>query len=68
MIQWGHDRIATAKAKRNWKALPPDFERDAVRFTFEAIKPHFCKHREIKQRIAASKAMTFEELEAAART
>jgi hypothetical protein len=65
MIQWGHDKVAAAKAKRAWKALPPQFEQDAVRFAFELIKPHFCKVRGIKQRIRASKATTFEELEAA---
>ena len=65
MIEWGHEKVAAAKARRNWKALPAQFEADAVKFTFNLIKPHFCKHREIKQRIAASKAMTFEELEAA---
>lgn len=65
MIQWGLDKIAEGKARRNWKALPAQFEQDAVRFTFNLIKPHFCKHREIKQRIAASKATTYEELERA---
>jgi hypothetical protein len=65
MIAWGHEKVAAAKARRNWKALPSRFEQDAVRFTFNLIKPHFCPHREIKQRIAASKASTFEELEQA---
>ena len=65
MIDWGREKVAAAKARRNWKALPASFEQDAVRFAFNLIKPHFCKHREIKQRIAASKATTFEELEAA---
>lgn len=65
MIQWGHEKVAAAKARRNWKDLPPQFEADAVRFVFNLIKPHFCKHRDIKERIAASKAKTFEELEAA---
>ncbi len=65
MIDWGHERVAQAKARRDWKALPPQFEADAVRFTFNLIKPHFCKVREIKQRIAASRSRTYEELEAA---
>jgi hypothetical protein len=65
MIQWGHDKVSEAKARRDWKALPAQFEQDAVRFTFNLIKPHFCPHREIKQRIKASKASTFEELQTA---
>ena len=67
MIQWGHDQVAKAKARRNWKALPPSFEQDAVKFAYQRIKDHFCPHREIRQRIKASKAITFEELEAAIR-
>lgn len=66
MIQWGHDKIAAAKARRDWKTLPPQFEADAVRFTFNLIKPHFLPTSQgIKQRIKASKAQTFEELEQA---
>lgn len=65
MIQWGRDKVAGAKARRNWKTLPADFERDAVHRVFSLIKPHFVQGREIKQRIAACRATTFEELEAA---
>lgn len=65
MIQWGHEQVAAAKARRDWKALPAQFEADAVRFVYRQIKDHFCKIRDIKARIAASKACTFEELEAA---
>jgi len=64
MIQWGKDLVERSKAKRNWKALPSDFERDAVRFAFEHIKLHFGRN-EIKSRIAASRATTFEELQEA---
>ncbi len=65
MITWGREKVAAAKARRNWKALPAQFEQDAVKFAFNLIKPHFCPIRDIKQRIKASKATTFEELEEA---
>ena len=65
MNQWILEKVAKAKARRNWKALPSDFERDAVAFTYRLIKPSFCKIKHIKQHIAASKAVTFEELEKA---
>lgn len=65
MIQFARDLIAKNRARRNWKALPSDFERDAVAFVYRQIKPHFCPIRDIKTRIAASKALTFEELESA---
>ena len=64
MIQWQRDKVQEDKQRRNWKALPAQFEADAVKFTFSLIKPHFQKN-EIKQRIAASRATTYEELERA---
>lgn len=65
MNQWSKDFVSKAKAKRNWKNLPAQFEANQVKFCFNSIKDHFCKITEIKQRIAASKARTFEELEVA---
>lgn len=64
MIQWGHDLVARAAARRNWKTLPASFESDAVRFAFEQIKPHFDK-RNPRERINASRATTFADLLAA---
>lgn len=64
MIQWGHDLVAANKARRNWKALPADFELVAVKFAFDHIKPHFDR-RNPRERINASRATTFEELQEA---
>lgn len=54
-------RINDKESQRNWSQLPGSFEVDAVRWTFEQIKPHFTK-REIRQRVSASKALTFADL------
>lgn len=64
MIQWGHDLVARAAARRDWKALPASFESDAVAFCFRQVKPHFDK-RNSRERINASRATTFDELKAA---
>jgi len=47
--------------RRNWDALPADFERDAVRAAYNDIKP-FIQRNEIKERIQLSKATTFAEM------
>lgn len=62
--EWALRQIEAARTRRDWSVLPRDYERDAVRGVFQVLRPHFCKRREIKQRIAASKAVTFTELEA----
>lgn len=60
---WCRDIVAAAQMRRDWQALPSDFERDAVRNVFKVIRPHFDKSA-ISMRIAASKAVTFEQLKA----
>lgn len=64
MIQWGRDYVARAASKRDWKSLPPQFEAEAVAFCVRQIKPHFDK-KSPRERINATKATTFEELQAA---
>ncbi len=61
---WSLKQIAEAKARRNWSALPQDFELNAVAQVYRSIAKNFDK-RAIKARIAASKAQTFDELETA---
>jgi hypothetical protein len=58
---WMTEQVVLAATSRAWKALPASFEADKVRSVFQKIKPHFGK-ADIKMRIAASKAVTFEEL------
>lgn len=53
--------LISRRNHRDWKSLPASFEMDAVRAAFSDCKPHFSKD-EIRQRIRASKATTFEEL------
>lgn len=60
---WCCDIVLAAEARRDWKALPSDFESEAVRKVFKTIRPHFDKSA-ISLRIAASKAVTFAELKA----
>lgn len=64
MIKWGHEYVARAAVRRNWKSLPPQFEADAAAFCVRQIKPHFDK-KSPRERINAAKATTFEELQAA---
>ena len=56
--------IETRQSQRNWSNLPADFERDAVKGIYRAMKDHFSQ-KGIKARIAASKAFTFDELKIA---
>jgi hypothetical protein len=59
--EWAKSKIEAVKNRRDWTALPASFEADQVKFLFALIKPHFSK-KEIKARIAASRASTFDEL------
>ena len=59
--EWAKQKIEAVRQRRDWTALPADFERDQVSFLYKSIKPHFGRN-EIRSRIAASKAQTFAEL------
>jgi len=54
-------KVNTAKNLRNWAEMPADFQRAAVKFRYDEMKGYFGK-KEISQRIAASRAVTFDEL------
>ena len=57
-----HQHVAAGAIRRDWRQLPPDFERDAVHQAFARfIKPYLDK-RDIRERINASKAETFAQL------
>lgn len=59
--EWAKSKIEAVKVRRDWTALPASFEADQVKFLFTLIKPHFSKN-EIRARIAASRAHTFDDL------
>lgn len=59
---WMLSQLEEARSRRQWATLPQDFEAAAVARVYAGIKSHFGKS-EIRERIAASKARTFNELE-----
>jgi hypothetical protein len=59
--QWMITQITARQHKTDYSKLPALFEYDAVKYLYSIIKPHFDK-RDIKRRITASKATTFEDL------
>lgn len=61
---WALAQVTSKEGCRDWSQLPSSFERDAARFLFRTIRPHFTKS-DIKQRIFASKAVTFSEIKTA---
>lgn len=55
-------QIDAVESRRDWNSLPFGFKTAAVRDCFaRSMNPYFAKN-EIRQRIAASKATSFEEL------
>lgn len=60
MRDWMLQRIAE-RDRRDWSTLPLDFERDAVRATWQDLRRHWPR-KPISERIKASKATTFAEL------
>ena len=58
---WMLERVHDAATRSRWDRLPGDFQLKAVQHTFKVIKPHFDK-RDIRARIAASRAQNFAEL------
>lgn len=60
--QWMLTQIEAAEKRRDWSALPPDWEVTAVTHVFMRIKPHFDRKADIGTRIAASKATSFVDL------
>jgi hypothetical protein len=58
-------RIQETETQRNWAGMPAGFEQAAVKHVYErGLRPYFGK-AEIRHRVAASKATTFEELKRA---
>ena len=58
---WMLERVQEKATKHAWDRLSPDFQSEAVQATYTQIKPHFDK-RDIRARIAASRARTFQDL------
>jgi len=59
--QWMLVRVEDKATAHAWERLPHDFQVQAVQATYRQIKPHFDK-RDIRARISASRARTFQEL------
>jgi len=59
--EWMLAHIQDKATERSWADLPTDFEVDAVHAIYKHIKPHFDK-RDIRARITASRARTFQDL------
>jgi len=55
-------KIDERRAGRDWKNIPADFQHDAVRKLFEDMRHDFRATLDIKSRIKASQATTFDEL------
>ena len=61
-LNYWMNRINEASIKRNYSALPKDFERDAVRFFYAREIKNMIPSWIVGPRIKASKAETFQEL------
>ena len=61
IAEWAREKVTIKRACHDWDKLPRSFEAEAVQKTYADIKAHFTR-ADIKQRIAASKAITFDEL------
>lgn len=59
--EWALSKVSEAKARRDWSALPSQFEQEAVVRLYMEIKRHFGK-QDVKARIKSSAAMTFDDL------
>ena len=54
-------KLKAAKAERDWDKLPESFQREAVKFQYNKIRPYFSKDM-IMARVNASKAPDFDDL------
>lgn len=64
-LNYWMNRINEASARRNYSALPKDFERDAVRMFYTREIKNMIPNWVVGPRIKASKAETFQELRSA---
>ena len=63
--EWMLEQVETASARRDWTKLPQSFELQAVQALYErTLKVHF-NRKDIRPRINASKAGTFDDLRSA---
>jgi len=61
IAEWAREKVTIKRACYDWEKLPRSFEAEAVQRLYSDIRKHFARD-DIKQRIAASKAITFDEL------
>lgn len=65
---WMIAKIAEMEARYDFTALPVSIEAEAVRSLYQQFKSLFCRKRDIRARIKASQAISFDNLKEAIAT